>query len=157
MVHLETLIRLRTYLKNNLENYCKEHPSEYILLEPEGLSGIKETFYKTQKELSKATAKYEGMYGPTFLPEKIPKKSTHRFNKDNKPLEFRLDKYVTKCPNDNKTMLEIIGPLECTHIGKQKRYSQWTQCPDCACRVERKPSEKSIKEHEKRMKETIFC
>ncbi|MEK6952364.1 MAG: hypothetical protein AABX29_05085 [Nanoarchaeota archaeon] len=74
MVHLKTLDRMREYLSQNLEQYVREHPGEFILIEGCPFNPLTITFYKTQEELNAATRKYEGLYGPTFLVKQIPTK-----------------------------------------------------------------------------------
>jgi len=154
MVHLSTLEAMREKFRDNLQQYVKEHPGEFVLFEGDA-SEINATFYKTRKELEQATAKYKGLFGPTFLIEQIPFK-THRFNKNNKTLEF-LDYHVEVCPNDNETrLLGMAGVMTHFENGKPK-YHELAYCPDCGYRVFRRPSEETIKRVEEHMEKTRFA
>jgi hypothetical protein len=70
MVHLDTHQEMEKKYRNNLEQYIREHPGEFVLFEKDGK--IEETFYKTEKELDKAIEKYKGLFGPTFFSAQIP-------------------------------------------------------------------------------------
>ena len=156
MVHLETYNKLKEHLHNNFLDYVKTHPGEYVLLQDTLKDGIKETFYASKAEFDKALAPYKGALGVTIVTEHIPVK-THRFNKDNKTLEIRVDEHVTLCPNDNETKLVGSNP-----IMSQRRddgsteYSQEAYCPDCGYKVFRRPSDETIKQVEENMKKLII-
>ena len=70
MVNLRMLETLEGVYEENLQQWAKEHPHKYVLIE--GITGSERTFYKSQREINKAIAKYKGRYGPTFLIKKIP-------------------------------------------------------------------------------------
>ena len=153
MVYLPLLQKMREMYEIKLQEYIKKHPGSYLLLEEKDGS-IVEIFYSRKKDLTKALKKYEGLVGATIFTEHIPRK-THRFNPDNKTLEF-LDYHVEVCPNDNKTRLEVAGPVEITYDTREPIYREFARCPDCDYKVKREPSKKTIKEVTKRSLE-IRC
>ena len=153
MVHAPTLEAMQKELRDNLQQYVKEHSGEFVLLEG-GPLGIITTFYKTKGELEKATEKYKGLFGLTFLSRQIPVK-THRFNKNNKTLEF-LDDYLEVCPNDEETKLLSVGVTTTFENGKRK-YREIAYCPDCGCQVSRKPSQETIRKVEENMKKPFIA
>ena len=70
-VRIETRNEMRGIFRENLPEYFRDHPGKYVLFETEGFK-IRARFYN-KKELKKATAKYDGVYGGTFFSAKIPK------------------------------------------------------------------------------------
>jgi DNA-directed RNA polymerase subunit RPC12/RpoP len=154
MVNLPLLEEMRKEFESDLKEYIKEHPGELVLFE-EGESGkIYKTFYKTKKELENAIEKYKGIFGATRLIEKIPIK-THRFNKNNKTLEFLSD-YVGVCPNDKETKLLAESDVKITHNNEKKEYSELAYCPDCGYKVFRRPCQETIKKIESELEERFF-
>lgn len=71
MVHIETYQKMQELLRTNLSQYILQHPGEFVLLETNNIQ-IVTSFYKDKTELERATKKYLGLYGPTFLVSKIP-------------------------------------------------------------------------------------
>ncbi len=145
--HSKILERMRKMFEDNLQHYVKEHPGEYVLFETNGLE-ITETFYETKEELYRATAGYEGLFGPTFLIEKIPEK-THRFNENN--MFFKSsDEYVDVCPNDGETKLVTVSSI----MKNKEAYRETARCPDCGCLVSRRPSEERIRRYEELLRKS---
>jgi len=74
MVNLATHQAMQRQLEENLPQYVREHPGEFVLFEG-NWAKIETTFYKTKGELEKALEKYKGKYGPTTLSREIPQGS----------------------------------------------------------------------------------
>jgi hypothetical protein len=155
MVHLETHRKLKKHLHDNFLEYVKNHPGEYVMLKDTLKEGIKATFYASKAELDKILKKYKGTVGCTFLTEHIPVK-THRFNENNKTLEFRLNQHVTKCPNDNETELVGMAPVEIERTDGRHKYTQQAYCPDCGYKVFRKCSAETIKQVKENMNKLVI-
>lgn len=87
--------------------------------------------------------------------ESIP--GTERVVETRVTLEFRLDEHVDKCIHDNETELVAISGISSTHIpGKEPRYEEWAECPDCGYKVQRKPTDEDIEKRNKRLDELVF-
>lgn len=153
MVHVPTLNIMRRRFDENLQQYVKEHPGEFVLIEGDAFDP-KVTFYKTEEELSKSTEKYKGKFGPTFFSSYVPVK-THRFNEGNKTLEYRMEEHVELCPNDGETKL-VLSDFCKSSSKSDFRYEETAICPDCGYRVFRKPSEKRIKRFEENLKKRTY-
>src|SRR3989338_5525107 len=138
MVDAAVLRKIREHLERNLENYILKRPGYFVFLE-QNCGNIKESFYPDKKSLDKAIKKYHGLYEPTFLTEKIPKK-THRFRPCNIKLEFAVYEHVTVCPNDGKTKLVGLNGVMLIFYGESYRHEERAYCPDCLYRVFRMPS-----------------
>ncbi len=93
------------------------------------------------------------MIGPTFLWKQIPSK-THRFNENNKTLEF-LDDYVKICPNDRETELLRDGCVSIIWNESKTIYREKAYCPDCGYQVYRRPSNETIRKVEEDMRRPI--
>ena len=151
-MHLPTYETLKKHFYAHLKEYIKTHPGKYLRLELD-LDGVRELFFDNEEELK--AGRDPSLVGGTSFSEYIPVK-THRFNKDNKTLEIRVDEHVTLCPNDNETELIGMNPI----MSKRRdngstEYSQQAYCPDCNYHVFRRPSDETIKEVEENMKKTI--
>ncbi|MFH1365437.1 MAG: hypothetical protein ABIH28_02555 [archaeon] len=72
MVSINVLSKMNKYFKEKFQNYCENHPGEFVLIEECERGHLKESFYKSQKELYDATKKYRNLLGPTCLVQQIP-------------------------------------------------------------------------------------
>jgi hypothetical protein len=156
MVNLPALQAQRQHYDSNLQQYVKEHPGEWVLIEGGTSSELKVSFFKTRAEYLRTVDKYKGMYGPTYHAEQIPVR-THRFNKDNRTLEFRTDEHVKVCPNDKLTKLVTDGAILSVPDDKgSRKYVEWAICLDCGYKVERKPTAEVIGRVKKRQDKMVF-
>lgn len=154
MVHVPTLMELRSHYEKNFQKYVKEHPGEYVHLDM-SREGIREKFYKTLGDYCTDFPEHNKIvFGPGKILEKIPKKS-HKYIEGNKSLEMRLDENIKYCPNDGKTELPP-GQVSAMHGNGKVTYREITECPDCYCRVFRKPSDSAIKQFENALKKRVF-
>jgi hypothetical protein len=140
MVHWPTIEAMQEKFDQNLEQYIKEHPNEFVLFEGEPRN-LKTTFYKTREEVDQVIKNKGPFHGSSYLVKEIPSK-THRFNRGNKTKES-VDKFVKFCANDGETVLLSQGVNIDWNDGNPI-YSERAMCPDCGYTVTRRPTEESI-------------
>lgn len=70
MVELSVLKNMRRVFNENLEQYVKEHPGEFVVFDGPASNII---FYKTELEAINYLKKYSRDNGATYLIEKIPR------------------------------------------------------------------------------------
>jgi hypothetical protein len=102
MVSIDVLMHMKQHYEKNLPKYILKHKNEYLLLE-EWEGGIKESFYTTSQELSRATARYKGLLGPTFITRKIPIKI--------KTLGEEVNEFFKKKLQSDKRALENLQDI----------------------------------------------
>lgn len=142
------------YYQKHFQEYFKEHPGEYVLIEQDNNFNLKVSFFKKEGELEKAISKYAGLIGPTIFTERIPPSNTHRFNKNNHTFYF-TDKHIKYCPNDIKREM----PLPESHAdsaSSDKKIKEHLYCKDCGCFIKRKPSKKAIAKWKKEMENMLI-
>lgn len=71
MVCLPLLQEMREFYKKSLEEYVKNHPGEWVIIQS-GRRGLEAIFYKKRKEFDEEISKYKGRIGATFLTQRIP-------------------------------------------------------------------------------------
>ena len=126
MNRLKKAMMLQNYLKDRDADHYERHPGKAVLLVLGEEEKVKETFFDTKHEAQQAT---KGMDSIDYLIGMVPLK-THRFNPENRTLEYREQEYVDVCPNDGET-----GLRGGTIVGNMQR----AVCPDCKYTVYRMP------------------
>ena len=153
MIHWPTIEAMQEKFNENLEQYIKEHPNEFVLFE-EGPKNFKTTFYKTREEVDQAINKDKGHFSRSnYLVKDIPSK-THRFNKGNK-IKESLDEFVKFCANDLETILLSQG-IDIDWNGGNPIYSEKAICPDCGYIVIRRPTDENISKLGEQFNRVVF-
>lgn len=156
MVHAPTLQAMREYYREHVQEWSQTHPSQHVVIEGGIFEGFEVKFFRTKISLNKYLRPHRNMIGGTSLVEKIPKKSTHRFNPDNRSV-YITNEYIAYCPNDShkRKKLPNGGIIRSSALGEETQYEEVVWCPDCNCHIFRRPTQRRINELEKHMRDII--
>ncbi len=72
MVNIPTLEAMKKDFEDNLGNYVREHPGEFVLYEGSVMRGITHRFFETRESVVSEVEKHGLVCGFNYIIEKIP-------------------------------------------------------------------------------------
>ena len=126
------------------DRHYREKPGYTLMVVAAG-NHMLEMFFEKREDRTDFFKKYKrekGKFPHYQMTVDIPVK-THKYEKDNKTIEHRVNEHVSVCPNDNETKLEACGDVVLKDDGS---YIDMAKCLDCGYIVFRKPLKERVEE-----------